>query len=219
VISILLLHLAFWGSDMNTRWLWQGLLGLAMLAQAHWVWADPAPSADWQARCKLGQQAFGVRFHSVSGDVTNDDMQVMLTWPNGRSVKLALPPAWYHSMALTSAGVPNLCDTVVVTAVDRQHILLWLASDNRPGFDKLSLALVELPDGRVLDSKLAFADIKSADEGDTHLTLRRHHNDVDVRLVREVLVDTNDDSAYNYIEDWMGVGTHGNRIGAAWLRP
>lgn len=190
-----------------------------MLTQAYTAWADSEPSTDLQAHCKLGQQTFSLNIHSESGDVTNDDMQVVLTLPNGRSVKLAVSPAWYHSVGLTSSGVPNLCDTVVVTAVDRQRVLLWLAPDNRPSFEKLSLLLVDLSDGRVLDRKLAFADIKTVDEDDAHLTLRRDHNDVDVRLVREVLVNTNDDSAYNYIEDWMHVSARGNRIEATWLKP
>lgn len=204
---------------MNTRWLWCGLLGLAAFTQAPMAWADSNPPAESQAHCKLGQQAFSVTFHSVSGDVTNDDMQVILTLPDGHTVKLAAPPAWYHPTGLTSSGAPNLCDTVVATEVDRQHILLWLASDNRPAFDRMSLLLVDLSDGRVLDRKLAFADIKTVDDSGTHLTLRRSHNGIDVRLVREDLANTNDDSAYNYIEDWMHVGVRGDRIDAMWLKP
>lgn len=204
---------------MNARWLWCGWLGLAMLTQTYTARADSAPSADSQAHCKLGQQAFSVTFHSASGDVTNDDMQVILTLPGGHPIRLTAPPAWYHTTGLTSSGVPNLCDIIVATAVDHQHVLLWLASDNRPSFDRMSLLLVDLSDGRVLDRKLTFADIKTVDDGGTHLTLRRNHAGIDVRLVREDLTDTNDDSAYNFIEDWMHVGVRGNRIEATWLKP
>lgn len=207
------------GAIMGTRYLWRGLLGLAMLTQAYAAWAGADPAADAQAHCKLGQQAFSVTFHSVSGDVTNDDMQVILSLPHGHPVKLAAPPAWYHTTGLTSSGVPNLCDSIVATQIDPQHVLLWLASDNRPGFDRMSLLLVDVSDGHALDRKLTFADIKSVDDGGTHLTLRRNHAGVDVRLVREELADTNDDSAYNFIEDWMHVDVRGDRIDATWLKP
>lgn len=220
---------------MYTRWVIGGLLGWAVAVGAPAVGAmapvppsapttapqaAPPSDSDWQAACAVGARRFVVRFHSPSGDATNDDMRIALVPRSGAPVALGAPPAWYHATTMTAEGVTSVCDGLVATALDNHRVVVWLAADNRPNPDRLTLLLVDWDTGRELDRVDTRAAIKSLDDGATHLTLRRARGGgIEVRLVREVLVRTNDDSAYNMIEDWMRIGVRGDRLTTGWARP
>lgn len=183
------------------------------------IWLSPvaaqqSPSTDWQARCTLNGQAFSLRFHTDSPDVTDDNMQVTLTLDAGQPVILPLPPAWYHPLALTG-DIINLCDRIVATPAGSQQVLLWLATDDRPYFPQLMLVLIDLRHGRIQTQHPKLGAIKSS-EDDAHLVIRRQGHGYQTRIVREVLTGTNDDTAYNYIEDWLRIGVDKQHIRVGW---
>jgi hypothetical protein len=191
------------------------LLALCGLPAAAQEKDAPSSSPDWQAHCTLaGGETFSLDFHSVSQDMTNDDMRVTLQLANGKPVTLPLPPAWYHAMAWTG-DADNRCDGIVATPAGPHRVLLWLAADDRPSFSQLTLVLVDLSNGRTLAQRDRVGAIKSSEE-DAHLVIRHQGGGYETRIVRDVLTKTNDDSAYNYIEDWLRVGVTGPRIDTAW---
>lgn len=190
------------------------LLALCGLPAAAQDKGAPSSSPDWQVHCTLASgDKLDLGFHSVSQDITNDDMQVTLL-AGGKRVRLPVPPAWYHSMAWTG-DVDNPCDGIVATPAGPHRALLWLAADDRPSFSQLTLVLVDLGDGRTLAQRDRVGAIKSTEE-DAHLVIRRHGGGYEARIVHEVLTKTNDDTAYNYIEDWLRVGVTGARIDTTW---
>nr|WP_199042669.1 hypothetical protein [Dyella sp. ASV24] len=176
---------------------------------------QPPALTDWQAHCTLpGGQAFGLRFHTDSPDPTNDDMQVMLVLAGGKQVKLGLPPAWYLPVTLTG-NADNRCDSIVATPAGDGRILLWLATDDRPNFPQLTLALVDLKSGQLVAKRTTLGAIKISDEN-VHLAIRHHDTGYEVRVVHDVLTNTHDDTAYNYIEDWLQVGVGTQTIDTRW---
>lgn len=180
-----------------------------------------APNPDMNIHCNWNSKSFVLDFKSKSNDVSNDDMVLILTTTTGKKVKLNIPLAWYHSEQMTAYKVNSLCPNLIVTSSRvPNHVLLWLAKDNRPDFDKLCLILMNIKTGQVLDQKINVAPIKSIEsdgqENTTHLTLKKNGNGVAIRLVREVLEQTNDDSAYNDIEDWMEITIQNAHLKNTW---
>jgi len=191
------------------------LLALCGLPAAAQEKDAPSSSPDWQVHCTLADsEKFSLDFHSISQDITNDDMQVTLRLASGKPVTLPLPLAWYHPVAWTG-GADSRCDGIVATPAGPHRVLLWLAADDRPSYSQLTLVLVDLVDGRMLAQRDRVGAIKSSEE-DAHLVIRHQAGGYEVRIVRDVLTKTNDDSAYNYIEDWLRVGVTGQRIDTVW---
>lgn len=180
--------------------------------------ADTNSNPGWSASCQHKQKHFDIRFQSVSGDITEDDMQVQLRSSRGNTVKLALPPALYTPHGATTA-LTNLCDqnaapeqeTVVAFPVNDSVVLFWLSKDNRPSFENLLLALVDIDTGQLLDYVDTNMAIKDYNNGQS-LVIRQNPLGYEVRLVGEWLQDSKSDTAYSAIEYWMPVIVKNKKI-------
>ncbi|WP_162207416.1 hypothetical protein [Dyella japonica] len=104
----------------------------------------------WTSSCSIAGGPSEIRFESASGDATNDDMQVMAAWPDGRSVDLGMKPGLFPPTE-GSAGLDRGCKGIGVTVPNRQLVVLWLKRDDRPLNGRLALVLLDINRLRVLD--------------------------------------------------------------------
>jgi hypothetical protein len=193
------------------------LIGLSILSAD----AREADAQHWSADCHLNGRDFRVNFDSPSGDPDQDDMRVSLVLPDQRELLLPLLPGTYRRRSVV-ANQPSLCDGVGAFQVaDRvfkgvePYLLLWLSVDNRPGWDTLSLALIDLGHGKVLHSAEGVAPIKDPD-GRQGLAVQVSPEGFQVRLERQWLHNTGTDSAENSIEDWLEIWVRHGRIQRRW---
>ena len=176
-----------------------------------------AAQTGWTADCQLAG-GFGVRFETGPN---GEDMNVHLERPDRPPLALSLAPAIFHRRGVV-ANQASGCDQVGAYLLPDQihraaapRLLLWLSVDDRPGFDLLSLVLVDLEAGKVLDRSERIAPIKDAD-GQQRLTLHIADDHALVRLQRHWLYNTGTDSAENSIEDWYRVDIRAGRIRGRW---
>lgn len=196
--------------------------GAALMLLSPWCAAggkgDPA---HWVAECQVDGQAFRLVFDSPSQDVDNADMTVTLALADGRKVALPLSPGTYRARPVVS-NETSLCTGIGAFASRDQvykgtsaKLLLWLSVDNRPGWDTLSLALLDLSEAKLLHQVERVAPIKDPD-GRQALAVQVTPEGYSVRLERQWLQNTGSDSAANSIEDWMLVSVAHERIRSKW---
>lgn len=177
---------------------------------------------EWETNCLVGDQRMMLTFRSKSGHDDADDMDVVATI-NKKKIKIPLPPALYVKRGIVSE-VKNVCRTpndlghgdVGGFQLKDGNLLLWLSSDNRPGWDTLSLVLLNPSEAKVLDTKPNIGNIKAV--GAQNLAIRPKNTGYEVRLEREWMKNTGADSAENSIEDWMLVKIIDNKIETKWAR-
>jgi len=194
----------------------------AGLIVAPWAHAeDENFSPRWTVSCADKGRGFELDFRSASGVGANNDMVVSLKTTRGQRAKLALKAALYHPRGGLSA-VKNLCkggddgNAVVAFKLEGNLALLWLSEDNRPGLNVLTLALVDIEQGQVLDVNETHAEIKDAD-GVQRLAIRPVKDAYQIRVVREWMENTGEDEAPEAaIEDWLNVAVKNRRIVIGW---
>lgn len=189
--------------------IWLMLLSslLATTARA----ADDTP--DWTARCQPSSGLQGIRFHSLSGDLAEDDMTITLLYPDGQQRQLALPPGQYHARG-TLENVRSLCEGVAAFAVGPHRVLMLLSRDDRPGLDQLEALLVDTRQARVLARRSRLGALKPNE--DSFVLLKQSSQRYWVRLVRHILPGACDCVAGD-IEDWFQLRVSGSRLQAGWV--
>lgn len=195
------------------------ILALAVLIKAGLAGAGEGfPPANLNIKCSHNTKSFELIFSSASGDVSEDDMAVSIKTTRGETVKLAIKPALFTSRGSVSA-IKNICgdasatrpESMVVFPVGKNTVLLWLSSDSRPSYNQLSLALLDIEHGKLidyLDTKMAIKDVNNS----TMLVTRKVRHGYQVRLVGEWLLHTGLDTAETAIESWMFVSVQHGKI-------
>lgn len=106
--------------------------------------------AAWKANCSVPGGPTSIAFVSASGDATEDDMQVVASWPDGSSTHLGLKPGLFpQSKAMAGAG--GGCEGIGVTLPRQDQMLLWIERDERPARPRMALVLLDTRARRVLD--------------------------------------------------------------------
>ena len=195
------------------------LLTLGALATFNAVsGAHDYPPAQWSVKCSHNNKTFELIFKSASGDVAEDDMSVSIKTTSGKIASLPIKPALYTSRGSVSE-VKNLCadpktgglDSLVAFPISENTVLVWLSSDGRPFFNILSLVLVDIEQGKVLDyldTKTAIKDVNNS----RMLVTRKAKDGFQVRLIGEWLKDTGLDTAETAIEYWVSVKVQNGKI-------
>jgi len=174
------------------------------------------PPAAWSAQCALDGQVFEIAFRSQSGDWAEDDMLVSLKTTRGVTVTLPLPNTLYLPRGSVSNTL-NLCEldqythaaNTVAYPIHDTTVLLFLSVTDRPYFDTLVLALVNVATGAlrdVLDTHLAIKD----PDGSTALTIKKVADGFQIRLITEHLGVS--DGPEDYIEHWVPLTVNGAKI-------
>lgn len=106
--------------------------------------------AAWKANCSVAGGPASIAFVSTGGDATEDDMQVVASWPDGSSTHLGLKPGLFpQSKAIAGAG--GGCEGIGVTVPRQDQMLLWIERDERPARPRMALVLLDTRERRVLD--------------------------------------------------------------------
>ncbi|MCB1598655.1 MAG: hypothetical protein KDI66_01370 [Xanthomonadales bacterium] len=178
---------------------------------------------DWQAECDLQGLPFRLVFSARGGDPELAGMTATLFLPDRRELHLPVAPGIFRARSVV-ADRPSLCRDLGAFLVQDQmqasrksSLLLWLSVDDRPGWDQLSLVLIDLDAGTVLDVRERIGAIKDVD-GRQGLTLQVAPERFLVQLERYWLQGTGTDSPENSIEDWHEVRVQADRIQTRWLR-
>ncbi len=206
----------------GSRWLALPAAFGLLLASAQ---AGAAEATHWRAECRLDQRSFQLEFASASGDPDAEDMRVSLLLPGRRALPLPLPltPGIFRPRSVVS-NLPSACQELGAYLISDQihkavppRLLLWLSVEDPPGWDQLSLVLIDLDAGKVLHHIERVAPIKDPD-GRQGLTLQVQPDHMMVRLQRQWLNNTGTDSPENSIEDWYRVEVRATRIRGGWAR-
>lgn len=180
-----------------------------------------AETLHWSAKCEAGGQRFELIFNSPSKDSENADMTVTLVLADRRKILLPLTPGIYKARESVSnrtslcSGIGAYASKDRVYRADPERLLLWLSVDDRPGWDLLSLVLIDLAEARVMHQLERVAPIKDPD-GRQGLTIQITDDGFLARLQRHWLRNTGTDSAENSIEDWMEIWVAHGRIRSRW---
>jgi hypothetical protein len=135
------------------------LAGMSMAATAQE--AQPASGGDlnapdtyfrpsWKSTCSVQGGPTTIAFTSAGGDATEDDMQVVATWPDGTATHLGLKPGLFpQSKGFSSER--GSCEGTGVTIPRQDQMLLWIERDSRPAKSRMVLVLLDTNQRRVLD--------------------------------------------------------------------
>jgi hypothetical protein len=106
--------------------------------------------SSWKSTCSVPGGPAIIEFTSAGGDATEDDMQVVATWPDGSSTKVGLKPGLFpQSRGFSSASAG--CEGIGVTVPRQDQMLLWIKRDERPARSRMVLVLLDTNQRRVLD--------------------------------------------------------------------
>lgn len=205
----------------SSRRRWRHVLSSLWLTLTGWACAGE--TSDWSAECRLDERVFRLDFRSASGDPDQHDMVASLLLPNRPALPLQLRSGIFRPRDVV-ANQPSGCGKLGAWLVeDRIHsaappvLLLALSVDDRPGWDQLSLVLVDLEAGKRLHSIERVAPIKDPD-GRQGLAVQIESDHLLIRLQRQWLHNTGTDSPENSIEDWYRVEIRAGHIRGRWER-
>ncbi len=178
-----------------------------------------APSdCDFRLECQVGSHAFSVRFDSLSGECTEDDMRAFVEGPGGKA-ELPLEKAWYRSIQ-NIANAKSVCHSVGAPAsavsafaVEGQRVLVFFERDGRPGYNFVGAVLIDAATGKVLDVRQSLGLSK-----DSMVAVLPTPRGYKLRLVREHLKEVQCDCSAAFADDWMAVEVANGRIRTRWVK-
>ncbi|MHA6203726.1 hypothetical protein ACXU4B_04780 [Dyella soli] len=106
--------------------------------------------ASWKSTCSVPGGPSSIAFTSAGGDATEDDMQVVASWPDGSTTHLGLTPGLFPQSS-GFAGGSGGCEGIGVTLPRQDQMLLWIERDERPARSRMALVLLDTSQRRVLD--------------------------------------------------------------------
>jgi len=192
------------------------LLMILCLAPAS-AFAQPKPkpeACDFSIQCKAPNSNFSVSFKSRSKDCTEDDQEAFLE-TGGKSAKLNLPAAWY----LDTTNVGNLAatckagdDEYPLFPAGGSQYLLVLRSSDRPNLDKVSVALLDVAQSKVLDVQTLGASEKLS------TGVLSDGKIFKIQLVKDNLKEMRCDCDAAFVEGWMEFQALNGKIEKHWAR-
>lgn len=168
----------------------------------------------FQMTCVRGKQAIVMDFKSPSGDCTEDDMQATLT-VGSQSAAIGFPPEWYSPlvhMLKTPTDCRDKDEAVAGYFLDESHLLFFLTSSCRPGFDNVIAALVSVKEKKLLQS----IDLGKSKE--TLIPILKTAHGFKLRVVREHLAEVQCDCSAGFFDDWLEVRFVKNKLTSSWMK-
>lgn len=180
--------------------------------------APPSLPETVETKC----EGFTLLSTSPSGQPVEDDERLELVIGAAR-MPVALQPAWFTGAGLrkgVKAPAQVRCrDGLVAWEVRPGVVVLVLSRSGRPGLDRISFALVDLTQRKVLqvlETQWELASARNDADRSFSFVVRAAKEGFDVRAVREWLPD--DDSLESAMQDWLAVRVRGAKLSVDWLR-
>ena len=173
---------------------------------------DTAP-IDWVATCSPTTGLSRITFHSLSGDVHEDDMQVRIVWENEKATLAQMHQAWFKASSFIS-NVSTKCTGIGAFELPGARLLLWIRYDGRPGFDHLAVLLIDPTRQAVLDVVQDFGEVAGANA--TPMVLGRAGR-FEALVTREWLLDRIGGGEFARPE-WKVLTIAGTKLHSQWRR-
>lgn len=187
----------------------------SVVAASSAVAASPA----WTAVCENERHHFVLDFKSPSGDVEQDDMNVVFTWDHNNPVKLRIAPAWFEPGAYES-DTKSLCRNVGGFVLEANRIVVLIKKNGRPNFDRIAAILIDGNTGHILSTINDVGELYGVvvDDPDSKAVLVTDKNGYKILLIREWRQDKNDFSEFG-VPGWRRLTVRNNILVAAWDSP
>lgn len=170
--------------------------------------------------CQHESARFDLAFHSESGDCPEDDMSIRYTNPNSQlSQTLALPKDWYFFTSHISKTQKSLCKLsssgaeTTAYAVDKDHVMLFVKSSGRPGYDLVHVALLKSKTGELVDFKTL------GQSKNQYIAVLRGKMGYDIRIIRDSKSfhqAVNCDCDAPFVDDWMQIYVRKGKLMTSW---
>lgn len=202
---------------------WWSWALVAALGATHLRAGTPDPGmGGWSADCQIDERRMRLDFVPATAPEPSDpskaaEMRATMVLPNGRGLPLQLARSAVRARAVVATPASACSGLGAFLIQDQVYLaappvlLLWLSVADRPGWDQLSLVLIDLDKGTVLDQSEFVAPIKDP-EGKRGLHIKPATDHARVRLQRRWLYHTGTDSPENSIEAWYRVEVRAGQI-------
>jgi hypothetical protein len=169
--------------------------------------------------CENGGKKFSLTFKSVAGECTEDDMKLSFE-SEGKSHDLGIKPDWYDFTDHISKTQESICSqglhAFTAYSLDSKTAILFVKENNRPGYDLVTVILLDTQNEKTLDTK------KLGETRNNYIAVLKTKNGFKVRIVRDSLSFHKEvmcDCDAPFVDDWMGVQmTKDHKIKADWLK-
>lgn len=165
--------------------------------------------AHWKETCNYRGTPFELRFESKSGDPPEDDMVVTLVW--GKRAPLVLPihealfvPVAFHTDAA------NYCKSVGAFDWPGGRVLLLIARDDRPSYNRLGAVVLDAKTGAFV------SELREVGAMRDRLMLLKHGDGYRLLLDRTWHQDANDHGEFP-APDWLALTNQGGRLSMTWM--
>jgi len=168
---------------------------------------------DFTIKCQSPKQAFSIILHSPSNDCTNDDQEIYLQ-TNGKKTKLQLLRAWYFDID-NVGNQPSVCKSgypeYPLFPLVGSQVLMILRSSNRPNYDEVTAAIIDVSKAKVLDYQI----LGTSQKRSTGVLI--NGNKFKIQLVKEYLKEMRCDCDAAFVEGWMEFQIINGKIQKHWL--
>ena len=163
--------------------------------------------------CKIPKQTFSIIISSPSNDCANDDQEIYLK-ANGKKSKLQIPNAWFYDID-NVGNQPTFCKSGYLEYplfhIEGSQVLIILRSNNRPNFDKIAAAIIDVSTAKVLDYQM----LGESQKFSTGILVKG--NKFKVQLIKKYLKEMRCDCDASIIEGWLEFQAINGKIQKHWL--
>jgi len=174
--------------------------------------AQTKQACDFSVQCQFQKQAFSISFKSPSKDCSSDDQEIFLQ-ANGKTSKLKLPPQWYYDISNVgnqSTSCKSGYEEYPLFPLEGSQALLVLRWSDRPGYDKVGVAVLDLAKSAVSD----FQILGSSEKTSTGVLVEGKK--FKIQLVQEDLKQMRCDCDAAFVEGWMEFWVANGKIEKSW---
>jgi len=183
-----------------------GLIG-TLLVTARLGLAQEPEVPVWTADCAFGGERVRFSFRSKTGDVENDDMRVLVTWHPGRTDTVTVEPAWFKPLR-AATQVHSACRNIGGFHLTGSQYLIALRFDGRPGWDHISLVLLDARRHAILEVLTDLGELCAEPP-----VIRSRRGQLEFRLSTGQEMK---DGGEACVPAWRGVSVTGGRLHTNW---
>ncbi|HRK06605.1 MAG TPA: hypothetical protein PLZ57_02450 [Pseudobdellovibrionaceae bacterium] len=147
-------------------------------------------------------------------------MSIRFIEPSARVNKtLALPKDWYiftSHISKTQSSLCKLSSSAIETtayAADKNHIMLFLKSSGRPGYDRIHVALLNSKSGELVDFKTL------GQSKNQYVAVLKGKMGYDLRIIRDSISfhqAVTCDCDAPFVDDWMQIYVRKGKLVTSW---
>ncbi len=174
---------------------------------AHAFAADRFAEPKWKATCQIGTRTVELKITSKSGHADDDDMDLQVSI-DGKNQNLKYKPSLFTYDGLEKLKAGSACDLLPSYVIGDKAIILF-AVDGRPNLDHLAALLIDVKNGRILDSSFDLGAIYELD-------IKKSNDGIRVKLNQGWKKKSTSDGPDNLLSGWKIINVGEQKIKATW---